>query len=184
MSEEDEFDRRTRRLDARGRSRLLDDLEAIRSLLGDDAADVPAAEAIPVLREVVEPTTQGAPGAAPAAAPPMEPSRQRQEDQGDLIDVRAFADRLLDDDWAEERERILADVRTGVNAFSLGLDEASRREREARLREAVAMRLAPRMEQIVGEALDRLRDALAREMTRELDGLMSDVFGPADGHHD
>lgn len=184
MSEEDEFERRARRLDGQGRGRLLDDLEAIRSLLGDDTAEVPAAETIPVLREVVEPGTKAVPGAGPPAEPPTEPGRQSREDQGDLFDVRAFADRLLDDDWAEERERILADVRTGVNAFSLGLDEASRREREARLREAVATRLAPRMEQIVGEALDRLRDALAREMTRELDALMSDVFGPADGHQD
>lgn len=185
MSEEDDFDRRARRLDAPGRSRLLDDLEAIRALLGEDAADVPPADAIPVLDEVVSPTAEAAPPMAPAAEPVPEPEPEPEpsppvrEDQGDLFDVRAFADRLLDADWEEERERILADARTGVDAFSLGLDETSRREREARLREAVATRLGPRMEQIVGEAMDRLRDAMIQEMRRELDSLISDVFGQA-----
>lgn len=185
--EEDDFGRRTRQLDARGRRELLDDLESIRSLLGDDdgagdsadGVDLDAvADAIPVLHEIVrssppEPATDG--DRDPVAAP------RAEEQQGDLFDPRVFADRLLDADWAEERERILADARAGVDAFSLGLDEASRREREARLREAVAARLAPRMEQLLGEALDELRDDMLRVIRRELDTLLNDVFGDADG---
>lgn len=177
MSEDDDFEARARRLDARGRRALLDDLESIRTLLGDGATDAEAADAIPVLREIVQ--GPEAPPPAQAEPPPAEAGTAATpgEQQGDLFDPRAFADRLLDGDWAEERERILSDARAGVDAFSLGLDEASRLEREARLREAVTTRLAPRMEQVLGEAVDELRDNMLRVIRRELDALVSDVFG-------
>ena len=168
MSRDEDFEQRARRLDAAGRRALLDDLESIRALLDEEGAD---ADAIPVLREVVGPS-------APAPAPPA--AEERGEAQGDLFDPRAFADRLLDPDWEAERERILDDARAGLDAFSLGLDEISRREREDRLRAAVEARLAPRMEQVLGEALDELRTALLRVVRRELDALLAEVFAPAE----
>ena len=185
------------RIDPGRRKALLDDLEAIRTLLDEEQGN---ADAIPVLREVVRApqTTRrsvdaGAPDMPERAVPEpgaasgeagAEGAESREEVQGDLFDPRAFADRLLDGEWAEERERILADARAGVTAFSLGLDEQERAEREARLRAAVEARLAPRMEQLLGEALDELQANMVRVVRRELAALVADCFGeqrPDDG---
>jgi hypothetical protein len=184
---EDDFEARAGRLDRDGRRALLDDLEAIRSLLDDEAG----ADAIPVLSEVVEPAARAGAGAGDALVDSGDDGREARrtradadEEQGDLFDPRAFADRLLDEDWAAERERILDDARAGVDAFSLGLDEHSRREREARLRETVRARLAPRMEQILGEAVDALHRDLLKLLRRELDALVAETFGEAGAGRD
>lgn len=170
------------RLDPHRRRALLEDLESIRTLLVEDGA---APDEIPVLREVVRPAG-GEVLAGTAPEPPPE-RRSREENQGDLFDPRAFADRLLDGEWAEERERILDDARAGVTAFSLGLDEQERAAREARLRTAVEARLGPRMEQLLGEALDELQASMLRVVRRELAALVADCFGderPGDGPQD
>ena len=157
---------------SKGRARrdLLEELENLRELLG--AADDGDGAETPILREVVaEPpiilseTAQDEPDAGP-----------RAEVQGDLFDPRAFADRLLDEDWAAERERVIDDARRDIAALDIGVDGTGRALRETHLRSALAERLGPRMEQVLGEAVDQLRDQLLRVVRRELEDIVQDVL--------
>ena len=153
----------------RTRKDLLDDLEHLRDLLGESDPD--GAE-IPILHEVVaEPPRIGVETGSPV--PLAEPYA---EEQGDLFDPDAFADRLLDEDWAAERERVIEEARRNIGALDSGVDRPARMPLEQILRSALTDRLAPRMEQVLGEAVDQLRDQLLRVVRRELDAIVQDVL--------
>ncbi len=153
----------------RARKDLLEDLEQLRELLGE--ADADGAE-IPVLHEIVaEPPRTGS-GIAPSALNP----ETRAEEQGDLFDVGTFTQRLLDEDWATERARVIDDTRREIAALDRNIDASARALQETHLRSALAERLAPRMEQVLGEAVDQLRDQLLRVVRRELEAIVQDVL--------
>lgn len=153
----------------RTREDLLDDLEHLRDLLGESDPD--GAE-IPILHEVVAES----PRIGAETGPRVPFPEPYAEEQGDLFDPDAFADRLLDEDWAAERERVIDDARRNVAALDGGIDGPSRTRLEPILRSALTDRLAPRMEQVLGEAVDQLRDQLLRVVRRELDAIVQDVL--------
>lgn len=131
------------------------DLPELRLPLRDErpGSAAGAAADIPVLREVVRPAPVRAdhgsapaprehdrsPAAASGTAHPGEAdgpphaaaAAARTETQGELFDPRAFADRLLNDDWRRERDAILDAARRSARAFDApGPDEhAAQRER-------------------------------------------------------
>ncbi|TLX56684.1 DNA polymerase III subunit chi [Stutzerimonas nosocomialis] len=91
-------------------SHLLDDLESIRALLGDDFPDADSPEttldpaAIPLLSEVVAPASDRMPPAAPAPGhPPAHPSSQQPGQ-------RTSAERKLDSELRAAANLILQDV--------------------------------------------------------------------------
>jgi vacuolar-type H+-ATPase subunit E/Vma4 len=94
------------------------------------------------------------------------------EDQGDLFDPRAFADRLLDESWREEREAILADARRGAAALRASPGAPTDEALKARLAEA----LGERVEQLLGEALDELQATLGRVVRREVRRVLDEAF--------
>ncbi|HSG91918.1 MAG TPA: hypothetical protein VLA56_22075 [Pseudomonadales bacterium] len=185
MSEDgpDDLHARMRRLDPDGRRELLDDLESIRALLNARQGTGDLGN-IPVLREVVRPAATGpetsevrAADAAPRAEDPADAtgSAGRSETQGDLFDPRAFADRLLNDEWRAQRDAILEDARAGARALPGSARPGSERF-DAELHARLLASLGARVEELMDDALHDLRTVLHRTLREELEHLFADCF--------
>lgn len=151
------------------RGALLSELEMLRELLdeadGTDAAEDDE-ERIPVLREVVQ------------RAPPEREAEPEPDDGTGSFDPRAFADRLFTDDWRRQRDAILADARRGARALRIDPDAAIRDD--AALRQRLLEALAPRVEEVLDDAIEDLRTALHWVVRDELERMIDSALGSAD----
>lgn len=180
----DDLDARMRALRPEGRRNLLDELESIRGLLDDARSDAgerrepaPDLDRIPVLDEIVKPARPSAAGAPGRTEGADAATSAGTESQGDLFDPRAFADRLLNDDWRRERDAIVAAARLGARALGRPADAPPDRTLEPELQARLQAALEDRVGTVLQGALEDLRDVLRHTVRRELERLLDDCFG-------